>query len=253
MNFPPRYSNQMPWSIPKNQKASFSKKKLEDTLSAFNLVGENNYFFVDFVSKQLIMTSFLGLTTATGISKSVVEKHNHKIYSKVMTLREQKWTYQVYEAFVKNVFSRYPLQRRKDLMLFIDHTLQTTSGQKITLLHKTIPYQLDKNGNMWLALVCAMKMDVKQNLHRAIAIDIKTGDQYNFVKGKFQLSTSKVLDQEDTKVLKWIAEDMTTEQICLYLDISESTLKRKKRKIYEQLGVTTSGAAIYKAVQMGLI
>jgi DNA-binding CsgD family transcriptional regulator len=105
---------------------------------------------------------------------------------------------------------------------------------------------------MWLGLI-HVTSSISTKTPKASIVDIQTGDKYGFVDGEFQLSSDKVLTQEEEMILRWMANDWTTDAICLELGINENKFNHKKKKIYNQLGVQGMGGAIHKANAMGII
>jgi DNA-binding CsgD family transcriptional regulator len=194
-----------------------------------------------------------GFYHVTGYSKDVVERENEDFYFRIFPTREIERIQRIHDANMK-ILNKYPINRRKDLYAIVNEIAYTSTGERIIVQDKAIPYQLDKNGNLWLALCCTTIAPSfsEESVAKATVIS-KTGDRWVFAGGKLELTTSKILTDEEQKILKWQTDDLTAEQIGEYLSISVDSLKRKKRKIYDKLNVATSDAAIYKAAQMGLI
>jgi DNA-binding CsgD family transcriptional regulator len=244
-------NNSKPWNIPKNLEQAFSTKKLEELLYAINTIGNHNYFIMDFYAQRAIHTGFHHVT---GYSKDIIERENEEFYFRIFPTKEIERMHQIHNANVK-ILDKYPINRRKDLYAIVNQIAYTSIGERIIVQDKAIPYQLDKNGNLWLALCCntIAPSFSEESVAKAAVVDSKTGDRWVFAGGKLELTTSKILTDEERKILKWQTDDLTAEQISEYLSISVDSLKRKKRKIYDKLNVATSDAAISKAAQMGLI
>ena len=125
---------------------------------------------------------------------------------------------------------------------------------KLTLLHNISPFQLDKSGNLWLGLAHVSVIPTRLPITpKASMINHSTGDEYVFVDDEFILTEKKTLSDEDIRILKWLAEDLTAEQICDELRISESSYKRKRKKIFDKLNVQTPAGAVFKAGTLRLL
>jgi DNA-binding CsgD family transcriptional regulator len=152
-----------------------------------------------------------------------------------------------------NIFYRYPEVYRRNFVLLSDIVLEDISHNELILHHKMVPYKLDKNGNMWLALCFCSAFPEKAEDSRSSLTNSATGERYEFMGGSFVLSDTNILDQEELLILEWMAKELSAEYICETMKISESSLKRKKQKIYTKLGVLSSNGAIRRAQIMGII
>ena len=54
-------------------------------------------------------------------------------------------------------------------------------------------------------------------------------------------------------VLKLISQGLTTEAIALEMGISVNTVKYHKKKVFSELGVQSTGEAVARAINAGLI
>jgi DNA-binding CsgD family transcriptional regulator len=238
------------WKIPKDFDEIFHLKEIEKLLCSINRTGKGNCIIMDYFRQKLIVDSFLN-SKITGYSKDAVEKEGLNFHDRIFSRQEQDWLHQMHKAAFK-IFYDYPVSKRYDLEFYYDLISQTSKGTELILHHKLVPLKLDENGNMWLGL-CSVTPSTSVRSPKASIIDIQTCDKYNFVNGKFQLSSDKVLTQEDVMILGWLAKDLTTKAMCLKLGISENKFNRKKKKIYSLLDVQSAGGAIYKAQIMELI
>jgi len=238
------------WNIPKDLERSFGIEKIEETLNLFNCAGDNHYIVMDYF-RQKIITGTPSCATLTGYSREVIQKDGFSFYRRILEKSEMDWLIKLITARHELFFS-YPEYRRKDLSLSFDLTTKNANQTELVLRHKLVPYQLCKNGNLWLEL-CFVTETAFEHTPKAIAVDSQTGRQYDFINGAFKLSDIKILSQEELNILRWMTKDLSAKQICEHLGIADSSLKRKKRKIYETLGVSTSAGAVYKAHLIGII
>jgi DNA-binding NarL/FixJ family response regulator len=88
---------------------------------------------------------------------------------------------------------------------------------------------------------------------KAHIANVQTGEQYDFIEGKFVPSIITSLTPDETTILLHMAKDMQRKQIAESLNISESSIKKKKQILFDKLNVKTSAAAVYKATMLKII
>ena len=240
-----------PWKISQDCCEIFYMEEIQNVLKVVNRAGQRSYVIVDYFKQRLIVGPSSN-SMITGYSKDTIKKEGFGFYDRILSKQELNWFIKMHEAMFK-IFYDYPIEKRYDLEFFYDLLVQTSSGTELILQHKLVPLRLDQNGNMWLCLGLVTPSTSLYNPIKARIIDVQAGDKYNFMGDRFELTTTKVLNQEDTLILKWMSRDVTAEVMCSELGISESSLNRKKKKIYELLGAQGATGAIHKAHLMGVI
>jgi DNA-binding CsgD family transcriptional regulator len=244
-----------PWDITPESKKHMCEKRIKEILNCFNQVnvGRGYFFMIDYTEDRIILNDS-STRALTGFAPLFIKQGpRHKFYEEILEHQELIWYYKMIES-AHTIFFQHPIDVRKHFEIAFDFIISDTTNREFTFRHKIMPYQLDRNGNMWLGLgfVTAYQGHLK-TLAKAIMMNTKTGDQYFFIDDEFVLSNTKVLTNEDIQILKWFAEDQTREQICDILYISESTFKRKRKAIFEKLNVQTATGAVHKAGTMGLL
>ena len=239
-----------PWNIPQGMAKVFSKEELDNILATFSRTSGSDFLIVDY-HKQKIISGSSSIPVLCGFSKEYMEKAWLDIYPHVLSTEELEW-FTLMNMDAQKVFYSYPESKRKSLVFIYDLEIRAANQKSFILHHRLVPYQLCKNGNLWLGL-CFVTVSFRKISNGASIVNFETGEKYNFVDHVFQLSEAEALTQDDLKILEWMSNDMSTIQISSMLQISESSLMRKKRKLYDKLGVNTSAGAIHKAHIMGLI
>jgi DNA-binding CsgD family transcriptional regulator len=247
--------NVKPWNITPDMRRNFNEKKNKENLDLFNQINESRgYFFMLDYSEDKLYLGNAQLYGITGYSATYIESISRsEFYGKILKPDEFEWYYKMVKQAC-DLGYKYPADSRKNLELNFDLITITATNLELTLRHKIVPYKFDKNGNMWLGLgyVSHLASSTPQ-IAKAVLTNFLTGEQYIYKNDKFVLTTIKTLTHHEISILKWAAEDKSSEQICDALHISESSFKRKRKQIFEKLNVQSTAAAVYKATSMGLI
>jgi DNA-binding CsgD family transcriptional regulator len=239
-----------PWKIPKDLARLYSVEKVEKALSAFNRASKGNFYMVNYYAQKLILGTS-NASTFCGYSKETIEKKGFDFYKLISKKNELQWLSQMnMEAY--NVFFNYSESERQNLEFNYDLVAETINKQSVVLHHRLVPYKLCKNGNMWLGL-CFVSISFPPSSCKASITNFETGEIYNFIDGKFVLSTVKDLTPDEIAILDYLAKDISAKQICEQLKTSDSTLARKKQDVFNKLGVRSSIAAVHKATKMEII
>ncbi|MCL2028651.1 MAG: hypothetical protein FWG79_09255, partial [Bacteroidales bacterium] len=215
------------WKISKEQARIHSTQKIEEELSLFNRICNGNFYMVDYFHEKLIV-GVSSASTLTGHSQTLVKKEGFEFYHRILKPDEFNWLVRMTKE-AHNIFYKYPVSQRQDLEFSYGLTAMSANGGEMVLRHRLVPYQLCKNGNMWLSLCFVSISSSLQEPGKAAIVNSKTGEQYDFVKNKFVLSTAKALTHDDIKVLKWMTQELSTGQMCKLLKMSESCFKRHKK------------------------
>jgi DNA-binding CsgD family transcriptional regulator len=225
---------------------------MEKALGLFNRVCQSNFYMVDYHAQTLIVGKTMPSLTHSGYSREMIEIEGLDFYTRLLLDEEKKWLAEMNkEAF--EIFHSYPESERFNLEFYYDLIAQTSNLQKIVLHHKLVPFKLDKNGNMWLGLVHVTISSFTSTFSKARIVNIQTGEQFDYIDGKFIQSTITALDRDELAILAHTAKDIPNKQIADLLKISESNLKRKRLSLFDKLGVKTPAAAVYKATMLKII
>jgi DNA-binding CsgD family transcriptional regulator len=244
-----------PWDITPDMRRNFSEKKNKENLDLFNQINESRgYFFMLNYAQDKLYLGHAQLYGITGYSSTYIESMSRsEFYTKILKPDEFEWYYKMIKQ-ARDLVYQYPTNSRKNLELNFDLLTTTATNIELTLRHKIVPYKFDKNDNLWLGLgyVSHLPSSTPQ-IAKAVFTNSLTGEQYIYKNDKFFKTTIKTLTYDEILILKWTAEDKTSEQMCDVLHISESSFKRKRKQIFEKLNVQSTAAAVYKASSMGII
>jgi DNA-binding CsgD family transcriptional regulator len=239
------------WGVSKEMKKNFTKKKVENTLKSFNRACGNNYYVVDYFSRKLIMGP-PAVSTFTGYSKALIERMSFNFYRQILNGEETGWFVRVHTQALK-IFFQFPESQRPNLEFSYDLIATDINGKELILHHKHVPYQLCANGNLWLALCFVTVVPFLQIPDKAIVVNSETGEKYSFDGNEFRLCDVGVLSVHEEKILRWMASDFSTKQICDCLEISKSNYGRKQQTLFQKLDVKTAGGAVHKAHLLGVL
>jgi DNA-binding CsgD family transcriptional regulator len=243
---------QKPWKISKELKRLYSPRNIQKGLGLFNRVSQSNFYMVDYHDQKLFAGDTMMPPTPFDFSKEMIEKEGFNLYNRFVSKEELKWLVQINEEAHKVLYS-YPEAERWNLEFFYDIIAKTSSKEEIVLRHKLVVYELDKNGNLWLELCHITTSSFMSMVSKACIVNIRTGERFDFIDGKFVASTVTALTPEEITILTHTAKDMPNKQIADALEISESNLKRKRLALFDKLGVKSPAAAIYKATMLKII
>jgi len=209
-------------------------------------------YMIDYREKKLIIGNLPGHVVA-GLPVEMFNKRGIKVYENILSKDEIKWADEVY-AQAQKVFDLYDdHETRMEIVFSYDLASVTPKGRQITLRHRVVPYQLDEDGYMWLAMCAVSTSPLTHKVTKACIDCIKTGERYDYIDNKFVLSQHKYLTEEEITILGYLADGMAMKQISAVMDLSLRAVERKKKDALEKLGAATQAAAVYKAKGMGLI
>jgi DNA-binding CsgD family transcriptional regulator len=240
-----------PWKIPKDLARIYNTRSVESALGLFNRASHGNFYMVDYYEQKLIVGS-ASASTFCGYSKDIVEIEGFGFYKRILLKNEMKWLAKMNEeAYL--IYYNYPESERQNLEFSYDLIAKTQNKQEIVLRHKLVPYKLCSNGNMWLGLCHVTTSSFLHMFSKAHIANIQTGEQYDFIDGRFVPSIIAALSPDEVTILLHMAKDMQRKQIADALNISESSIKKKKQLLFDKLNVKTSAAAVYKATMLKII
>ena len=246
-----RSQNQKPWKIPRDQERLYCPKNIKEALECCDRITQGNFYMVDFRHHKVIIGS-PSTPSISGHSKDLIGMEGIDFYKRILAESELKWLAKMHKE-AHNIFYSYPVQERQKLEFTYNLIAETTDKREVVLCHKLVPYKLCKNGNMWLGLCHITSSSFLPVFCKAAIVNIQTGENYDFIDGKFILSETKTLTPDEITILTCTAKDMPIKQICAQLNISESRLKRKRLVLFSKLNVKTIAAAVYKATALKIV
>ncbi|MDR2906959.1 MAG: helix-turn-helix domain-containing protein [Bacteroidales bacterium] len=245
------YYIRKPWNVPRALEKMYNTEVLEDVLYTLNQFQAGCFYILDYYRYKLIVDSPTSRILC-GYPKELAQKEGLDFFRRITDKSRLALRVHRDKEFF-NIFFRYPESYRRNFVLTNDIVVEDINKEELIFHHKIVPYKLDKNGNMWLALCFCSAFPEKTEDNRSMIVNSATGERYEFMNGSFVLSDTDALTQEELMILEWMAKELSAEYICDQMKISESSLKRKKQKIYTKLGVLSSSGAIRKAHLMGII
>lgn len=249
--------NNNPWKISAEAAKIFRKKHLKETLDLFNQLNANTYpgyyYMIDYTDNRFVLGDFSTQITSGYSTNFLTKGSREDFYQRILNPSEWNWYLRMGKE-LRKIFFSYSQRTRKSIEVSYDLIVSNQIGKELILRNKLVPYQLDKNGNLWLSLGYVSFLPIHlPTSAKAVIVNHQTGDFYEFNNKKFVLKKTKALTSEDIQILKWMSEDLSSEQICEYLKVSESSFKRKRLKLFNKMEVRTSAGATYKAHSLGLI
>jgi DNA-binding CsgD family transcriptional regulator len=203
--------------------------------------------------KQKFISSNIHKYSVSGLSNELIKKEGADAYNYILSDSEKQWLFKMNEEAFK-IFRKYrDLELATELELSYDLTGKNMYDREVTLHHRLVPYQFDDNGNLWLAFCIVSALPLTQKNTKACIECDKTGERYDFVNGKFVLSDYKPLTRIEIAILGYFADGLILKQISEKVGMSLRSVEHKKKALLEKLGAPTQAAAVYKAMNMGLI
>lgn len=146
-----------------------------------------------------------------------------------------------------------PIEERKEYITSFD--VRITAHNKNCLFNLQFsPLKLTPNGKVWIAL-CSLSSSTKSSLGR---LNVKRcGDskyfEYDFRQKRWFTEIEPELSVSEREVLYLSAQGHTMLEISNFLCMSFDTIKTRKRKLFQKLGVQNISEAITYAKNHGLI
>ena len=151
--------------------------------------------------------------------------------------------------FLRLVFSFLP-EQRKEFKLINEYRIKDGTGRYIRVIEQFQVLELDKHGNIWLAL-CIMDLSPNQDITLPLknkVYNFKTGESFHFPEDQEEGG----LSAREKEILDLISEGMASKEIADSLFISIHTVNTHRQKILKKLNVKNSAEAVQYARQYGL-
>lgn len=144
-------------------------------------------------------------------------------------------------------------ENRTDYKIISEFRLRGKTAQYIRIIQQIAILELDKKGNIWLAL---MLHDVASNqsenkAFQSSIVNLKSNKQLFFEKS--HLHNKNVLSKREVEVLNLLAQGMMSKEIAEQLYISVNTVNNHRQKIIEKMDVANTGEALSYAKKIGII
>jgi DNA-binding CsgD family transcriptional regulator len=256
MKFQPCAQN--PWRIPREIERAFGVTNLKKEVSLFDKICRSSlrpctasFFMINYKTNKFIVGN---IETSLFLSHhpSLIEKEGFAFYKRILKPKEYEWMEQVDKAATE-VFHQTPVAERINLVFSFEVVGKQKNGREIILQHVTTPYKLDENGNLWLGLCRVQPTTRFSTLEKAYITNHDTGELLYYIDGQFRKSPAKQLTPDEIQILRYNADGFKEKQIAEMMNISQSSIKRKKQELFGRLKVANITAAVYKASQIGII
>jgi len=150
---------------------------------------------------------------------------------------------------------RIPAGERKDYKVVSDYRVKNGNGEYIRIIEQHQALELDKKGNIWLAL-STVDISPNQDLTggvKCIVFNAKTGKTLPFGFDNEQKNGEAFLSKREQEVLSLVREGLPSKEIAERLFISIHTVNTHRQRILEKLNVSNSYEAIQYASGLGLL
>ena len=153
---------------------------------------------------------------------------------------------------------RVPVNERKNYKLVLDYRVKNSKGEYVRIIEQQQALELDKKGNVWLAL-STVDLSPDQDLlagPRSRLFNFKTGEIIGtpaIYLNSPNADKVHILSKREKEILKLVKEGLPSKEIADKLFISVHTVNTHRQRILEKLNVYNSLEAIQYASDLGLI
>lgn len=154
-----------------------------------------------------------------------------------------------------NFYNKIPVEERLNYSISYDFRLKQPNGHLNLINHKLAPLVLDKDGGIWIAL-CIISFS--SNDKPGNIVITKNGDEkkmfeYALNTKKWNESKKVKLNYQEKEILMLSIQGFTVKEIGQRLYLSSDTIKFHKKNIFKKFNATNIPAAIFAAVNQGII
>lgn len=222
--------------------------RIESYLNALKAVSklvDLSFYIIDYYRKNFFYVSSNPLFLS-GYSREEVLKMGYDFYGVCVPPEDLQLLLELNKAGFR-FFYELPVKRREHATISYDFRLKNRDiGSFIMVNHKLAPLLLTENGNIWMA-ICLVTLSSRQtpgDVHIIMKDDQRHYD-FNREEQKFVEKEKTKLSQKEYEILKLIALGSSLNEISEKLEISPSTIKNHKTKIFKKLNVNTVTEAVF--------
>jgi DNA-binding CsgD family transcriptional regulator len=157
-------------------------------------------------------------------------------------------------SYIKLGFTIEDVNRKRDYKAIFDYRVIGLEGQFVRIIEQQIPLELDRSGNVWLAL-SMMDLSPENDLSlpfRGRLRNHRTDELFYFPPEEGLPEPSRSLTNREMEILKLIANGLISKEIADKLFISVNTVNTHRQRIIEKLNVSNTYEAIHYANERGL-
>lgn len=201
-----------------------------ELLEKINIVANSSISIFDLYQKKHIYLSSR-FETVFGFEIDKANEEGNEYFNKKVHPDDFIDAMKIGNYFLNIAFS-LPIQERKDYKLINDYRIKDGSDKYIRVIEQFQTLELDKHGNIWLAL-CVMDLSPNQDISLPLqnkVINVKTGELFHFPK-----TTKKIdLSKREKEILELVSEGIISKEIADNLFISVNTVNTHRQKILEK-------------------
>ena len=218
-------------------------------LDRLNVIENSSISIFDLYQKKHVYLSSR-FETIFGFNINKAHKEGNEYFNKKVHPDDILDSMKIATYFLNIAYS-LPEKERKDYKLINDYRIKNGENKYIRVIEQFQALELDKHGNIWLAL-CVMDLSPNQDISLPLlnkVINFKTGELFHFPGTTKEIDLSK----REKEILDLVSEGMISKVIADNLFISVHTVNTHRQKILEKLNVKNSHEAIKLAKNYGLI
>jgi DNA-binding CsgD family transcriptional regulator len=156
--------------------------------------------------------------------------------------------------YIQLGFSMGDAGKLKDYKAIFDYRVIGRDGKYIRIIEQQIPLEIDKSGNVWLAL---SMMDISPENDISLPFrgrlkNHRTGELFYFPPEEDPGKSTSTLTNREKEILGLIARGLISKEIADKLYISVNTVNTHRQRIIEKLNVSNTYEAIRYANERGL-
>ncbi|MBN2570593.1 MAG: hypothetical protein JXA68_00575 [Ignavibacteriales bacterium] len=151
------------------------------------------------------------------------------------------------------LFTSISIEQRLNCKLINEYRILNAENQYIRVIEQQQTLELDKKGNVWLALSIldiSPDQNIMDNL-KARIVNFKTGEFVPLLQSN--LNNNLTLTKREIEILNHVKDGKLSKEISDTLCISVHTVNTHRQKILEKLSVNNSMEAVKIAADLGWI
>jgi len=151
-------------------------------------------------------------------------------------------------------FLSRPAEERKDYKLIQNFRQRDKYGKYLNLILQLVVLELDKKGNIWLALILDDLLPDKisfDGVNRRL-INLKTGKICLF-KNELEPNKKTILSAREVEVLGLVSKGFASKEIADKLFLSVNTVNNHRQNILEKVKASNTSEAVNYARSLGLL
>jgi len=151
-------------------------------------------------------------------------------------------------------FLSRPEEEKKDYKLIQNFRQRDKYGKYLNLILQLVVLELDKKGNIWLALILDDLLPDKisfEGVNRRL-INLKTGKICLF-KNELEPNKKTILSTREVEVLGLVSKGFASKEIADKLFLSVNTVNNHRQNILEKVRASNTSEAVNYARNLGLL